>query len=89
MAAVRALIGRQRPWLARGLRRLAAAWCRGEANYLLFHCPTELCGPLRERGILLRGCGNYPGLDDGWYRTAVRTEEENSRLLAALEEVLG
>ena len=38
---------------------------------------------------MLRGCGNYPGLDDGWYRTAVRTEEENSRLLAALEEVLG
>lgn len=88
VAAVRALIGRQRPWLARGLRQLGCRVVPGEANYLLFHCPAELCGPLRERGILLRGCGNYPGLDDGWYRTAVRTEEENRRLLAALEEVL-
>ena len=29
-----------------------------------------------------------PGLGEGWVRTAVRTEAENTVLLAALEEVL-
>ena len=47
-----------------------------------------LLEPLRRRGILLRGCGNYSGLDDGWYRTAVRTAEENRRLAAALTEIV-
>jgi threonine-phosphate decarboxylase len=44
--------------------------------------------PLRERGILLRDCGNYRGLEAGWYRTAVRTQEENRRLIQSLEEIL-
>ena len=61
----------------------------GEANYLLFRCETPLIQPLRRRGILLRSCGNYEGLDDTWYRTAVRTGPENARLLAAIKEVLG
>ena len=44
---------------------------------------------MEERGVVLRGCGNYPGLDDTWYRTAVRTREENDILLQTLREVLG
>ena len=51
-------------------------------------CPTPLVQPLRRRGILLRGCGNYQGLDQAWYRTAVRTHEENARLIQAVQEAL-
>ena len=43
---------------------------------------------LRARGVLLRGCANYPGLGPGWYRAAVRTHSENSAFLQALGEVL-
>ena len=86
---VRALIARQRPILAAGLRALGCRVVEGEANYLLFRCETPLIQPLRRRGILLRSCGNYEGLDDTWYRTAVRTGPENARLLAAIKEVLG
>jgi len=43
---------------------------------------------LRQRGIVLRSCGNYPGLDGSWYRTAVRTAPENQQLIEALREVL-
>ena len=60
----------------------------GEANYLLFACARPLTLPLRQRGILIRSCANYPGLDDRWYRVAVRSHEENQRLVAALREVL-
>ena len=87
---VRALVAAERPRLAAGLAALGCRVIPGEANYLLFRCgqPFELTGPLRRRGILLRSCGNYAGLDGRWYRAAVRTRAENGRLLAALEEVL-
>ena len=39
-------------------------------------------------GILLRNCGNYAGLDDTWYRIAVRTRTDNQRLIEAREDVL-
>lgn len=42
---------------------------------------------LRSRGILIRDCSNYHGLCKGWYRIAVRTHEENVKLIAALEEI--
>lgn len=85
---VRALIREQRNFLAQGLRSLGLQVIPGKANYLLFRCTTPLTLPLRKRGILLRSCSNYLGLDENWYRTAVRTETENRRLLAALEEIL-
>ena len=86
--AVRALIQAQRPRLAAGLERLGFRVVPGQANYLLFWSPVPLEGPRRERGILLRDCANYHGLCEGWYRTAVRTAEENSRLLDALEDIV-
>lgn len=85
---VRALVQTQRPLLEEGLRALGLRVIPGQANYLLFRCTKPLVLSLKERGILLRSCGNYPGLDDNWYRTAVRTEPENRRLLAALREIL-
>lgn len=86
---VRELTVRERPKLQAGLESLGFQVIPGEANYLLFSSSVSLLVPLRGRGILLRGCGNYRGLEDGWYRTAVRTQEENQRLISALKEVLG
>lgn len=88
LSAVRALIAAQRPVLAQGLLALGLRVVDGQANYLLFQCSRPLLAPLRERGILLRSCANYTGLDDTWYRTAVRTAPENRRLLAALREIV-
>lgn len=87
--AVRALTAQERPWLQAELKRLGFQVIPGEANYLLFSSQVSLLEPMRRKGILLRGCGNYQGLRDDWYRTAVRTHAENERLIAALQEVLG
>lgn len=84
---VQSLIRTERPRLMTGLARLGLNVVPGEANYLLFQSNVPL-DALKQQGILLRGCGNYPGLDDTWYRTAVRTHEENAVLLTALREVL-
>lgn len=85
---VQALIAQQRPILRDGLRALGLRVLDGSANYLLFQAPETLGDALRQRGIVLRGCGNYPGLDSSWYRTAVRTAPENEQLLQTMREVL-
>lgn len=87
LARARTLIGRERPRLAAGLAGLGLYVCPSQANYLLLKSPVELAGPLLERGILIRACGNYQGLGPGWYRAAVRGPEENGALLAALGDL--
>ena len=88
VAQVRELIKTQRPILASGLRALGLRVVEGKANYLLFRAPEALGDALRQKGAVLRSCGNYPGLSACWYRTAVRTEQENRQLLALLAETL-
>lgn len=85
---VRALVARERPRLYEALCALGLRVVAGEANFLLFRCALPLDKPLRARGILLRSCGDFAGLDETWYRAAVRTREENERLIAALKEIL-
>jgi threonine-phosphate decarboxylase len=61
----------------------------GGANFLLLTLP-EPRGPevrarmLRDHGVLVRDASNFPGLDRRHLRVAVRTPEENSRLVEAL-----
>ena len=78
----------QRPMVAAGLRAMGLQVVEGRANYLLFRAPEWLGEALRQKGVVVRSCANYPGLDAGWYRTAVRTPEENAQLLETLREVL-
>ena len=92
MDRVRALIAQQRPRLTAGLRALGLRVLEGRANYLLFQWqgqgPETLGEALRQKGVVLRSCANYPGLDASWYRTAVRTGPENEQLLKTLAEVI-
>ena len=44
---------------------------------------------LLTRGILVRNCANFPGLDARYFRAAVRSPQENVRLLEALREAMG
>lgn len=85
---LRALIAAERPRLFAALRDLGLRVIPGEANFLLFQSAVPLDAALRKRGILIRNCGSFTGLDESWYRTAVRTPEDNDRLLEALREIL-
>ena len=88
-AELATLVREQRPFLTVGLAELGCRVVPGEANFLLFSClDPQLDRRLEKRGILLRDCSNFPGLGPGWFRTAVRTGEENRALLRAMKEVL-
>ena len=43
---------------------------------------------IRQEGFLIRDCSNYHGLEEGFYRIAVRLPEENTEFLEALQRVL-
>ena len=86
---LRALIRRERESMKSELAALGFKVVPGEANFLLFFCGRPmLAEALRRRGILLRDCRNFDGLGPGWYRTAIRTPEENALLLEALRDFL-
>jgi threonine-phosphate decarboxylase len=77
--------------LAAGLRALGLEPSRSVANYLCFAVPSAsaLGAALLERGIAVRDCSSYSGLEfDRHVRVAVRAREDNQRLLAALGELL-
>ena len=64
----------------------------GRANYLFLRCEraeVELQYALLQRRILIRSCANYPGLDERYFRVAIRGAAENQQLLDALHQVLG
>ena len=81
------LVRRERSYLAGELTALGFRVCPSQANYLLFHGAVGLREKLLQRGIAIRSCGNYHGLDEGWYRVAVRSHGENEALIAAIRQL--
>lgn len=62
-------------------------------NYLLVEIKAgmtarELKERLVHQHILIRDCSSFMGLSGGFFRVAVRTREENERLLACLQSIL-
>ena len=89
-----AYVARRRTELTRGLATLPGLTpLPSAANYLLVRLDPpipparDLYEQLALRGILVRHCGSF-GLGERYIRVAVRTPEENARLLDALNEVL-
>jgi threonine-phosphate decarboxylase len=60
----------------------------GAANFLLVRGPDGLPERLAMRSVLVRGCGPFYGLGPEYFRVAVRSAEENGRLVAAIKEEL-
>lgn len=82
------LITRERSFLARELSSAGAKVFEGAANYLLFKSRSGLGEALLSEGILIRDCQSFHGLSDGFFRTAVRTHNENIRLVSAVRRCL-
>ena len=63
---------------------------KGAVNFILFKIDRDidLKYELLKYGILIRSCSNYNGLDEKYYRVAVRTRKENEKLIDSLKKVL-
>lgn len=65
-----------------------------ETNFLLVKIldknitASRLKEKLAEKGIIIRNCGDFHGLDDTYFRVSVRKAKENTMLIRALETTL-
>lgn len=55
--------------------------CVSENRTVFTSHSVDLKALLLDRGVLIRACGNYEGLDTRYYRICVRTHEENLELI--------
>ena len=79
----------ERVFISNKIRELGLEVFESETNFILFKChDLDLRDKLIQKGIVIRDCSNYEGLCCGFYRIAVRTHEENCRLIDSLREVL-
>lgn len=86
----RTYIKKERRFLIEGLAKLGIKTFSSSANFILIYkSDNDLYEKLLDRKILIRDCSNYEGLCAGYYRIAVRTREENIKLLDALGIIYG
>ena len=84
----RRLVETERRFLTEGMTALGITVFPADANYLLLRSEHPLYEALLKKGILIRSCENFIGLDAAYYRVGVKTRPENIRLLAALKEIV-
>ncbi|MGP0628532.1 threonine-phosphate decarboxylase CobD [Nitrospina sp. 32_T5] len=92
----RQFIRKQRRHLFQGLESLPLVEpFLGNANFILFRLADvteasalELYYRLLGKGILIRSCANFEGLDASYFRVSVRLSHENGMLVAGLKECL-
>lgn len=84
----RSIIKSEREFISNELTNLGMNVSLSNANFLLFTGPIGLQDKLINKGILIRDCSNYIGLETGCYRVAVKDSNSNRKLIAAMKEII-
>ena len=88
MSHTYAIVEQERSWLAEHFRELEIQTFPSVANFLLAKAPVaDFNGLLLEQGIKVRDCTQFFGLSDRYCRFAVRTHEENEKLIEAISRI--
>jgi threonine-phosphate decarboxylase len=71
------------------LGRMGVSFIPSRANYYLLRISRaeEVRAGLEQRGILVRSCSTFPGLDGTYLRIAVRSRRENSILFREMADI--
>ncbi len=85
----RNMIFEEKKYLLSELDALGVKHIAGVSNFIMLLGVPGLYGKMLEKGVLIRSCANYHGLEEGDCRIAVKTHEENEELIKVLREVLG
>ena len=84
------VIKQEKDFLEKEFKRLEISYIPSEANYYLLRLNNakEIISALRNKGILVRDCSNFKGLDGKYIRIAVKSRKDNMRLLKELSKFL-
>ncbi len=81
-------ISENRKYLSDELEKLGIKVFPSQCNYLLLKCRSDLADLMEREGILIRRCGNFRGLTDSFFRIAVKSYEDNQRLVETIKKVI-
>lgn len=82
-------IKENREYLKMELKRLGFKVFNSKANYIFFKCKNKgIEKYLRNKDILIRSCSNYVGLNDSYFRIAVKSRNDNIKLIQAIRDFL-
>lgn len=81
-------IKRERKYLTDELSACGAEVFPSAANFLLIRSVPDLCERLMEDNIIIRKCENFSGLDECFFRIAIRTHDENRCLVKSFRRCL-
>ncbi|MBQ6248681.1 MAG: pyridoxal phosphate-dependent class II aminotransferase [Oscillospiraceae bacterium] len=84
----RQYIRQQRQRMANALTACGLTVYPSDANFLLLRAPIPLAEPLQQRGLWVRKCNNFTGLDDRFIRVGIQNPAENDLLIQSIQEVL-
>ena len=87
--ASKTVIRNERGYLLSEFKRLGIKAYDSDCNFILIKDAEKLDEELLKEQILLRNCSNFKGLDEGYYRIAIRTHEENFKLIVMLDRYRG
>ena len=84
------VIKQEKDFLEKEFKRSEISYIPSEANYYLLRLNNakEIITALRNKGILVRDCSNFKGLDNSYMRIAVRSRRENKVLIKELSKFL-
>lgn len=81
-------IKKERIFLTEELSRLGIRVFDSDVNFILLYDERPLYDELLKNGILIRDASNFRGLRKGYYRIAVRSREENEKLIFVLRKII-
>jgi len=96
MNRTRAFVAKERLYIFKGLNNIKELKAYpSSANFILCRLQNgsirnseELAKRLLRDGIFIRACGDFRGLDDRFFRVAVRGRDDNDRLLKCIEKAV-
>ncbi|MBI5026128.1 MAG: threonine-phosphate decarboxylase [Nitrospirae bacterium] len=84
------LIQVEKKFLEKGFKKLGIGFSPSDANFYLLKIDNarEIYDRLKMKGILVRDCSNFKGLDSRYIRVAVKSHKDNMTLIKELSRLL-
>ncbi len=84
------VIRKEKQFLIKSFEKLGIEFLDSAANFYLLKIANagDIYHALKTRGVLIRDCSNFKGLDSTYIRVAVKSHKENMRLIKELSGLL-
>ncbi|MBL7031889.1 MAG: threonine-phosphate decarboxylase [Nitrospira sp.] len=86
-----AVIRNEKEFIENGLRDIGIEFLPSAVNFYLLRTGNsgQIYQGMKEKGIIVRDCSNFRGLEDFFIRAAVRSRRENEMLMSGLSKLCG